>query len=165
MATMTYRCPVDPDGCGDRPGPGYCDVHAGTVLEVVRTAMKPPAPESPQTPPVDATPQQRPHVTLELLGRSIQVPPDGVVLGREEPPLEALPGMAELTQVSRTHARLYWLADQLYVTDCESLNGTFVDGEKVTTARRLTPGQRLRLGMDVDIQVTAVEFDEFGLPR
>jgi hypothetical protein len=162
MAAMTYRCPVDPAGCGDRSGPGYCDVHAGAMYEVVRSVMRPPAPEAP---PVTEPPSQRPHVTLELLGRSVQVPADGVVLGREEPPLEAFPGMAELTQVSRTHARLYWLAERLYVADCGSTNGTFVDGEKVTTARRLAPGQRLRLGMDVEVAVTAVEVDEFGLPR
>jgi len=162
---MTYQCPADPEHCEKKSEPGYCDVHAGVMLEVARAVFKPPSPESPRTPPITTPPVRRPHVTLELLGRTIQVPPDGIVLGREKPPLDALPGMAELTQISRTHARLFWLADHLYVEDCESTNGTFVDGEKVTTRRRFAPGQRLRLGLDVDVLVTAVEVDEFGLPR
>jgi hypothetical protein len=164
MATMTYRCPVDPEGCGDRPARGYCDRHAGAVLEVVRATMAPAPPAAAPAAPAPPA-QDRPQVALELLDRRVQVPPGGLVLGREVPPLEGLPGMAELTQVSRTHARLLWLADHLYVEDCTSTNGTFVDGEKVTTRRRLTPGQRLRLGLDVDVRVVAVDVDEFGLPR
>jgi len=161
MAAMTYRCPVGEDGCGDHTVPGYCGTH-GTMLERVRTLMTPPTVELKTPVAVDFG---RPHVALEFLGRSVPVPQDGLLIGREQPPLQDLPGMADLTQVSRKHARLLWLADHLYVEDVGSKNGTFVDGDKVTTRRRLAAGQRLRLALDVVIPVVAVEVDEFGFPR
>jgi hypothetical protein len=158
---MIYRCPVGADNCGDHTTPGYCGTH-GTMLERVRALMAPPAVEPPAQVGVDFG---RPHVALEFLGRSVPVPPDGLLIGREQPPLRDLPGMAELTQVSRRHARLLWLADKLYVEDVGSKNGTFVDGDKVTTRRRLGVGQQLRLALDVIIPVVTVDVDEFGLPR
>jgi hypothetical protein len=164
MATVTYRCSADPEGCGDRSAPGYCDRHAGAVLERVRETVAPPGP-APASGAADRPAFQRPQLALELLGRSVPVPPDGLVLGREERPLSELAGMAELTQVSRRHARLSWLADRLYVEDCRSINGTYVDGEKVVTPQRVDPGQCLRLALDVEVRVVAVDTDEFGLPR
>lgn len=162
MATVTYRCTSGGEGCGDHPGPGYCRTHPWAALEPVRNRITPVEPPPPVTVTVDAG---RPHVALEFLGRTVQIPPDGLTIGREEPPLRDVPGMADLTQVSRRHARLYWLADQLYIEDLGSTNGTFVDGDKVTTARRLAAGQKLRLGLDVAVGVVVEELDEFGLPR
>jgi pSer/pThr/pTyr-binding forkhead associated (FHA) protein len=48
--------------------------------------------------------------------------------------------------VSRVHCRLTALPDgTLEVSDLESTNGTFVNGERVTTTR-LASGDKLRLG-------------------
>lgn len=48
--------------------------------------------------------------------------------------------------VSRVHCRLTVLpGGALEVRDLESTNGTFVNGERVTTAR-LAPGDRLQVG-------------------
>jgi pSer/pThr/pTyr-binding forkhead associated (FHA) protein len=48
--------------------------------------------------------------------------------------------------ISRVHCRLTALADgELEVRDLESTNGTFVNGERIETAR-LAPGDRLQVG-------------------
>ena len=49
--------------------------------------------------------------------------------------------------VSRVHCRLTALAGgELEIKDLESTNGTYVNGERIETARRLTPGDRLQVG-------------------
>jgi pSer/pThr/pTyr-binding forkhead associated (FHA) protein len=49
--------------------------------------------------------------------------------------------------VSRVHCRLTALAGgELEITDLESTNGTYVNGERIETARRLSPGDRLLVG-------------------
>ncbi|TDP73884.1 ABC transporter ATP-binding protein/permease [Bradymonas sediminis] len=48
-------------------------------------------------------------------------------------------------QVSRRHARLVREADELYLEDLGSANGTFVDGQRVTR-HRLEPGQDISFG-------------------
>lgn len=47
--------------------------------------------------------------------------------------------------VSNHHARLSWSGGSLRVEDLSSANGTFVDGQRVTTAR-MRPGADLRVG-------------------
>lgn len=48
--------------------------------------------------------------------------------------------------ISRVHCRLTALADgDLEVRDLESTNGTYVNGERIETAR-LAPGDRLQVG-------------------
>ena len=59
--------------------------------------------------------------------------------------------------VSRVHCRLTALPDgALEVSDLESTNGTFVNGERVTTTR-LTSGDKLRLGR---IEIVALRDNE-----
>lgn len=161
MAAMTYRCPVDPDGCREYPAPGFCERHSLRPLRPHRTSVVAPEPERPEPVPVSA----RPEVEVCLLDRTVVIPPEGMIVGREHGPLAELPGMAELTQVGRKHARLYWVGDVLYVADLNSTNGTYVDGRRVETAQRIAPGEVLRLGLDVDVHLRVVERDEFGLPR
>ncbi len=50
--------------------------------------------------------------------------------------------------VSSRHAQLQWTGGALHLTDLDSTNGSFVNGEKLTphVARRLKVGDRLRLG-------------------
>ena len=64
--------------------------------------------------------------------------------------------------VSRVHCRLTSLADGgLELRDLESTNGTFVNGQRVQTAR-LVQGDRLRVGR-VELLVTAeLEESESG---
>ncbi|SRR5258708_1985549 len=63
------------------------------------------------------------------------------------------------TQVSRLHACLEYDHEQVVLTDLNSTNGTFVNGE------RLVPGQqkRLRAGDKINLaQVCTLEFDDPG---
>ena len=49
--------------------------------------------------------------------------------------------------VSRVHCRLTALPDgELEVKDLDSTNGTFVNGARIETATRLSPGDRLGVG-------------------
>jgi hypothetical protein len=167
MAAVTYRCPVDPTGCGDYSGPGYCDRHPTSTLEQVRAPLPPPpvAEADAGTPAAPPPAAARASLAVSFRGRTFPVAATGLVLGREEGPLSTVPGMSELTQVSRRHATLSWLGDVLYISDDRSTNGTYVDGVKVETPRRIAPGQRLRLALDVELELAAEELDEFGLPR
>lgn len=57
--------------------------------------------------------------------------------------------------VSSLHCELSLTNDGVYLRDCHSTNGTFLDGEPVKEAW-LRPGQKLRLG-NVELQVESVE--------
>lgn len=164
MATVTYQCPDDPDGCPRATSPGFCAVHPAAELEAVRAtafADEPaPAPAGVRT----GVPVVTEQLNLRFRDRVVPVPATGMEIGRECGPLADLPGMAELTQVSRHHATLYPLNGHLYVKDNDSTNHTYVDGRMVKTTRRLQAGQVLRLGLDVELRVEAAAFDEFGLP-
>ncbi|MGZ3145026.1 FHA domain-containing protein [Lentzea chajnantorensis] len=168
MATVTYQCPDDPDGCPRTTSPGFCAVHPAAELEAVRATAFADAPaDRPEAgrPPVTVeTPLPQEQLHLRFLDRVVPIPALGMRLGRECGPLADLPGMAELTQVSRQHATLYPLNGHLYVRDDDSTNHTYVDGRMVVTPQRLRAGQVLRLGQDVELRVEAAGFDEFGLP-
>jgi len=49
-------------------------------------------------------------------------------------------------RVSRLHARIEMRDDGVYVEDLGSRNGTLVDGEPVSTSRRLAPGDEITVG-------------------
>jgi len=57
--------------------------------------------------------------------------------------------------VSFTHCEFILSHDGVFVRDCDSTNGTFVNNEMVKAAR-LEPGQTVRLG-DVELAVESVE--------
>ncbi|WP_053732787.1 FHA domain-containing protein [Nocardia sp. NRRL S-836] len=164
MATVTYECPDDPDGCLRATSPGFCTRHPAAELEAVRVTAFADAPAAePASVPIEASVATA-QLNLRFRDRVLPIPPSGMDIGRECGPLADLPGMAELTQVSRQHAKVYPLNGHLYVKDADSLNHTYVDGRLVETPRRLRAGQVLRLGLDVELHVEAAEFDEFGLP-
>ena len=75
----------------------------------------------------------------------IRVPEAGeVVLGRE---VDGAGYLGESPEVSRRHARLTRAADGgLMLQDLGSLNGTLVNGERMTSVRRLEPGDTVRIG-------------------
>jgi len=49
-------------------------------------------------------------------------------------------------QVSRRHAEIRLLGDQVSIADTGSTNGTFVNGERILGARVIGPGDTLRIG-------------------
>jgi pSer/pThr/pTyr-binding forkhead associated (FHA) protein len=54
--------------------------------------------------------------------------------------------LAEYTNVSRRHAEIYRSAAGVFVVDADSLNGTYVNDEKLVPARphRLADGDEIR---------------------
>ena len=48
--------------------------------------------------------------------------------------------------VSAHHALVLWRDERWWLEDLESHNGTFLNGERVSSARPLTSGDRIRLG-------------------
>jgi DNA-binding NtrC family response regulator len=63
------------------------------------------------------------------------------VIGREPPASVVVPVHA----VSRTHAEIVWERGAWSLKDCDSTNGTLVDGRRTTEAR-LEHGQEVRIG-------------------
>lgn len=91
---------------------------------------------------------QRPAAALVVLdppadrGRSVPVNPDGLLIGR------AWSSDLVLTEpaASRKHALVHARGGEYVVDDRRSLNGTYLNGERVTTPRVLHDGDRLRFG-------------------
>ncbi len=170
MATLTYRCPVDPAECGESAQPGFCATHRSARLERVRvpfaaaTSPSSQAPARPASSPPgpSAGPASGPARTfaVKLLGRLLPVPAGGLLLGRQAPDTRHLPGFADLRHVGREHARLYWHQDALYLVDLGSRNKTFVNGQPITQPVQLVPGETFNIAGDAD--VTVVELDENG---
>jgi pSer/pThr/pTyr-binding forkhead associated (FHA) protein len=83
-----------------------------------------------------------------LAGQEVEVT-SVLVLGRQTGDL-----VIEDPQVSRRHASVRPAGDALEVEDHGSLNGTWVNGARVTGPTRLAPGDRVRLG-DTTFEVEA----------
>ena len=75
-----------------------------------------------------------------LAGQRLEVSSE-LVLGRESPDVAL-----DDEQISRSHARLRRIDNRLQIEDLGSLNGTFVNGERIRTPVALAPGDRVRLG-------------------
>ena len=56
-------------------------------------------------------------------------------------------------RVSRVHARLESEGNDVFVADCQSLHGTFVNGERVEGRRRLQPHDRVTFGFEDGYQL------------
>jgi predicted component of type VI protein secretion system len=84
-----------------------------------------------------------------LAGHRVEVT-SVLVLGREAADL-----VIEDPQVSRRHAAVRPAGDGLEIEDLESLNGTWVNGARVTGTVRLALGDRVRVG-DSSFEVEAV---------
>ena len=57
--------------------------------------------------------------------------------------------LADDTFVSTVHARVFRRGDDVFVEDLGSRNGTFVNGERVTTATQVRRGDRVQFGQTV----------------
>lgn len=77
-----------------------------------------------------------------VMGRASRDDDDGQAL------LDLTPFNAHEQGVSRRHAQLFLLGEQVLVIDSESVNGTFLNGEALTPNQEypLRHGDRLRLG-------------------
>lgn len=80
-------------------------------------------------------PGRRPHTTLALSR-------DSVVIGRDP----ACDHVLEDPTVSRRHARLSRRGARLLVEDLGSVNGTFVNGERISARAVVGPGDTIALG-------------------
>lgn len=177
MAAVTWRCPV-PQCEFTATGRGHCKVHHERLrFEPDRTDEVTPAPGGGAGSPHDeaaavgaaasaapsaagaADPPRR--IRLILAGVPALVPAEGMVIGRAVPPWRDEPKVQALTQISRTQARVFWRGRTLHIEDAGSRNGTFIEDRPVAKAVPLQPGAHLRFGLDVD--VTVVEVDEFGM--
>jgi S-DNA-T family DNA segregation ATPase FtsK/SpoIIIE len=76
-----------------------------------------------------------------------------LLLGREG---EGSGYLGEVAELSRRHAKLTRSTDGgLLVQDLGSLNGTLVNGERITGAHRLAPGDTVKLGEALLVVVDA----------
>lgn len=78
-------------------------------------------------------------------GESHPIPERGLRIGREAGNDLVLPDDA----VSRHHATVWTVGDQVYVRDENSTNGTWVNERRIFTPTLLRPGDRVRLGQTV----------------
>ncbi|MBC2665270.1 SpoIIE family protein phosphatase [Novosphingobium flavum] len=78
----------------------------------------------------------------EEIERRFVVGPLGVKIGRTAPSDIVIAD----SEISRAHCMVALLNDELLVSDLNSTNGTFVDGERVTAVRTLPVGSVLQVG-------------------
>ena len=96
-------------------------------------------------------------IVTDTLGRRI-VPIDKPVfsIGRRSESDLRLAG----ADVSRHHADIARQGDVFVLQDRQSSFGTFVNDQKIVDARTLQPGDRIRLGQSVDVDIVFVVGDE-----
>jgi diguanylate cyclase (GGDEF)-like protein len=116
--------------------------------------------------PVNPAARNRGVLTMTAgpdVGRVVSLPPgEQRTFGRSE----------ECTEVfndgglSRSHARVIWLAGTHMVEDLGSTNGTFVNDERVTEPKPLRDGDRIQLGSNIAFRYSLVtEEEETNLRR
>ena len=75
-------------------------------------------------------------------GRVIELAGKSIIVGRVEPSDIVLRDV----QISRSHCNIYLEANELYIVDLKSTNGTYVDGRRVSIPTKLTDGCIVRVG-------------------
>ena len=78
-------------------------------------------------------------------GARFELKSDNVVIGRSQP---ATIVVAD-PRVSRHHCRVGVVMGEVFVTDLGSSNGTFIEGNKITSSRHIAPGARFSVGSHV----------------
>ncbi|MEU8257004.1 FHA domain-containing protein [Micromonospora inaquosa] len=153
MAAVTWVCPVG-DCAVRQDRPGSCTVD---LVQLVRQT-------EPEAPAADPPAPAASGLALDCpWGQLVDIPAEELSIGRSSPAFRG-GGIDHYDQVSRAHARLFWIDGHLHVDDLNSANGTFVDGQKITPGApvALNAGQELRLGLDVPCRI--VQLNEFGEP-
>lgn len=98
-----------------------------------------------------------------LAGQEFPLYEEGTVLGRGKACDITIPG----THLSRNHAELHVVGDQLLVKDLQSANGTFLNDERITEAKAV-PGDVLRMDVytfRISGPQSAVDAAEKAKPR
>lgn len=89
-------------------------------------------------------------------GRRVEVSGRSYLIGRDT--------SADLVlydiEVSRRHARLIAQSDGYVIEDMGSTNGTYVDGQRLTSVLSLSSGASIRLGENLSLGFSIVDHDE-----
>jgi len=130
--------PVSPAGFAPPPPP---------IFAAAPSSVPPPLPASVQVPPVDpfAQSDRRPYrlvVTNGSAPGTAVLLRDGLTIGRQASRAEFVLNDPE---ISSLHARIARNGGPPILIDADSMNGTFVNEERVTS-KALAPGDRVRLG-------------------
>jgi pSer/pThr/pTyr-binding forkhead associated (FHA) protein len=138
-----------PSISGPRPVPPEGPLHTptGASARLSDTMHGMPLPPPPQTPPASAPAVALPLASLlvrsgALRGRRLPITVPTVNIGRADYNDLVIADPS----VSTTHARLQRKDDVWVLADLGSTNGTFVEGEPVTTDTALTPGTTIKFG-------------------
>ena len=147
-----------PPPSADAPGPGpagagagssrQCD-RCGTAVDAGRTRC------SRCTALHGAEPVRARPVAIRAIWGLVDLGPGTLELGRGDSPLSTR--LAKFSDISRRHARLDRddASGAVTITDLNSLNGTFVNGEQlqIATPRTLLIGDTISLGGAIELDV------------
>jgi FHA domain-containing protein len=102
----------------------------------------------------------------KFLGQELALKRSIISIGREEDNEVWL----DDDTISRYHAELAWDKGQLYVTDCDSLNGVLLNGRRIRASTLVKPGDELGIGghrflLKYAQQVTPRDLDDPLLPQ
>jgi len=75
-------------------------------------------------------------------GKRIQVEPGELTMGRSQDATVLI----QDNRISRVHCRVIYRDEQFWVEDCDSRNGTHVNGKQVEARTQLKPGALIRIG-------------------
>ena len=78
-------------------------------------------------------------------GRRIELGTQSIVIGRSKPAEIVIPDAL----VSRNHCRVGVVSGEVFVTDLQSSNGTFLDGKRILGSTLVAPGERITVGTHV----------------
>jgi two-component system cell cycle response regulator len=102
--------------------------------------------------PVKAPKRDRPYFIVlagSSLGRMFRIEGDEVILGRATNATVRL----EDDGISRNHAKVVMRGNELWIEDMASQNGTFINGEKVST-QQLKDGDKIQVGATTILKFT-----------
>jgi len=102
--------------------------------------------------PVKAPKRDRPYFIVlagSSLGRMFRIEGDEVILGRATNATVRL----EDDGISRNHAKVVMRGNELWIEDMGSQNGTFINGEKVST-QQLKDGDKIQVGATTILKFT-----------
>jgi len=102
--------------------------------------------------PAKSPKRDRPYFIVlagSSLGRMFRIEGDEVILGRATSAAVRL----EDDGISRNHAKVSMRGDELWIEDMGSQNGTFINGEKITS-QRLKDGDKIQVGATTILKFT-----------